>query len=391
MKRPFDIVVLGATGFTGKLVAAYLARKAPAERFTWAIAGRNRAKLEEVRARVQASAPGVEVGLIEASTDDPASLAAMARQARVLLTTVGPYAQHGHGVVDACIQEGTDYVDITGEPIFVRQVIDRHHAAAQAAGLRVVSCCGFDSIPHDLGAAFTLEQLPADVPVTIEGFVQARGTFSGGTFHSAVGLFADLRHSLAEGRFPRVDTGTRRVRGLSSTPRFEPRLGGWACPLPTIDPQIVLRSAALVDRYGPDFRYGHRVLLPSLAVLVGGVVGVGALVGLAQIGPARRALLRAVPQGEGPSAEKRERSWFKVTFLGEGGGRRVKTVVSGGDPGYTETAKMVAESALCLALDRDRLPGNTGVITPAAAMGAPLRSRLVAAGMRFDVLDERPA
>jgi short subunit dehydrogenase-like uncharacterized protein len=161
--------------------------------------------------------------------------------------------------------------------------------------------------------------------------------------------------------------------------------------MPTIDPQIVLRSAALVDRYGPDFRYAHNVLLPSLPVLVSGAIGVGALVALAQIGPARRALLRAVPQGEGPSAEKRERSWFKVTFLGEGGGRRVKTVVSGGDPGYTETAKMVAESALCLALDRDRLPGNTGVITPAAAMGAPLRSRLVAAGMRFDVLDERPA
>src|SRR5262249_45520080 len=160
-KRENDVVVFGATGFTGRLTAEYLARKAQREPLRWAIAGRNRAKLEEVRHALEAIDPAaVNVGVLEASIDDPASLAAMARSARVVLTTVGPYAKYGEPVVKACVDEGTDYVDITGEPDFVDMTLEKYGAAAREKQIRIVSCCGFDSIPHDLGALFTVKQLP---------------------------------------------------------------------------------------------------------------------------------------------------------------------------------------------------------------------------------------
>jgi short subunit dehydrogenase-like uncharacterized protein len=180
-------------------------------------------------------------------------------------------------------------------------------------------------------------------------------------------------------------TGERSARAAIGAPRRDPVSGGWAVPLPTIDPQVIARSARAIPRYGPDFRYSHFASLRRLPVAVGGVLGVGALVGLAQVAPARRALLRRLSPGQGPSAAKRAASWFTVTFVGEGGGQRVVTRVAGGDPGYDETAKMLAESALCLAFDE--LPTTAGQVTTAAAMGDALLTRLQRAGIVFEVLD----
>jgi short subunit dehydrogenase-like uncharacterized protein len=386
-QRSYDVVVFGATGFTGRLAAEYLARKGLEKPLRWAIAGRSAARLGEVKAALVAVDPAcASLGVIEASSGDAASLERMAAQTRVVLTTVGPYAEHGEPLVAACIREGTHYVDITGEPDFVDGLLDRHHAAARERGVRVVSCCGFDSIPHDLGALFTVKQLPSDAPISVEGFVRAKGTFSGGTWQSAIGAMASLR---GRARRPREQaTSGRKVRGIKSRIRYESRLGAWACPMPTIDPQIVLRSARALDVYGPDFRYGHYVQVRSGLSLAGLVVGVGAVVALAQIGPARELLRKVRGSGEGPSVEERARSFFKVTFHGTSGERRVVTQVSGGDPGYTETAKMVAESALCLALDGDELSSPGGVLTPAEAMGEVLIRRLEKAGIRFEVIEK---
>src|SRR6478735_782078 len=181
-----DVVLLGATGFTGALTAEYLAQHAPAG-LRWALAGRNRTKLETVRARLAKLDPALaELELIEADSSDRASLDAMVRRTKVVISTVGPYQQYGEPLVAACAEAGTDYVDLTGEPEFVDRMYVAHHAAAERSGARIVHACGFDSIPHDLGAYFAVQQLPDDVPITVRGVVRSRGTFSGGTFHSAM-------------------------------------------------------------------------------------------------------------------------------------------------------------------------------------------------------------
>jgi short subunit dehydrogenase-like uncharacterized protein len=386
--RPHAIVVLGATGFTGRLVAEYLARTVGAT-IPWAIAGRSAAKLADVRRGLVAINPDCEsVAMLEADVGDRASLDRLAASTRVLLTTVGPYARYGEAVVRACVEQGTDYVDITGEPAFVKETLERYHDAAKAKGLRIVSCCGFDSIPHDLGVLYTVMQLPEGVPVSIEGMVRAKGGVSGGTWHSAINAMRDLRGGLKAARLPSAPLpGGRRVRASKVGLHYDRKRRAWLAPLPTIDPWIVLRSARGLDRYGPDFRYGHFAEVRSTVTLVGGAVGIAGVAALAQFGPTREWLLGRINPGEGPSEEVRAKGWFTVTFKARAGDRDLTTQVSGGEAGYAETSKMVAESALCLALDRDKLPEHTGVVTTAMGMGEALIVRLQKAGIAFKVLE----
>ncbi|MFE6407358.1 saccharopine dehydrogenase family protein [Streptomyces sp. NPDC057837] len=382
--RPYDIVLFGATSFAGALTAEYLAAHAP-EGLRWAVAGRSEEKLARLRERL----PG-EPGVLRADASDPASLRALAGQARVVATTVGPYVMYGEELVAACADAGTDYLDLCGEPEFVDLMYVRHDARARETGARLVHAAGFDSVPHDLGVYFTVRQLPEDVPLSVEGFVTADATFSGGTFASALNQIARRREMAAAARDRRRHEPRlvgRRASAPLGGPRFAPEVGAWALPMPTIDPQIVRRSAAALDRYGPDFRYRQYAAVRRLPVAVGGVAAVGALVAAAQVPPARRWLSGRLKPGDGPGPEKRARSWFSVRFVGEGGGRRVYTEVSGGDPGYGETAKMLAESALCLAFDE--LPETAGQVTTAVAMGDALVDRLRAAGIRFRVASVR--
>ncbi len=386
--REHDIVLLGATGFTGGLTAEYLVRHAPAG-LRWALAGRNTAKLEAVRDRLAEIDPATaELPLLHADSADPASLADVAASTKVVITTVGPYLEHGEPLVAACAEAGTDYVDLTGEPEFVDRMYLAHHATAERTGARIVHACGFDSIPHDLGALFTVQQLDASGPVRLRGVVRSAGTFSGGTFHSALGQFSrarQMRSAMQERRRVEPRPEGRRVRAVGGKPHRDDVLGYWLLPMPTIDPFIVARSAAALPAYGPDFSYSHYAGTKTLRYAVGGAAGVAGIFGAAQVPPLRRFLLTKVPQGEGPDPERRARSWFTVDFVGESGGRTVHTRVSGGDPGYDETAKMLAESALCLALDDN--PVTAGQVTTAQAMGDHLLARLQAAGMRFEVVE----
>jgi short subunit dehydrogenase-like uncharacterized protein len=199
-EREYDVVLFGATGFTGGLTAEYLAANAP-EGLRWALVGRNRTKLEAVAARLAAASPAAPVpALVEADAADAAALAKVAESTRVVITTVGPYALHGGPIVAACATAGTDYVDLTGEPEFVDRTWLDHDATARRTGARIVHCCGFDSVPHDLGAYFTVLQLPEGVPLKVEGFVRSNGRFSGGTYHSAVNAFGRGRQTLAAAR-----------------------------------------------------------------------------------------------------------------------------------------------------------------------------------------------
>ncbi|MEU8800044.1 saccharopine dehydrogenase NADP-binding domain-containing protein [Spirillospora sp. NPDC048819] len=385
--RPYDVVLFGATGFTGALTAEYLAEHAgPGTR--WALAGRNQAKLRAVRDRLVKLNPAcADLPLLHADTNDIASIEDVANAARVVITTVGPYVKYGEPLVAACARAGTDYVDLTGEPTFVDRMYVKYHDEAVRSGARIVHACGFDSIPHDLGAYFTVKQLPEGVPIHVEGFLRIRGDASGGTLHSAIGIFGDpagmIRAERERRRLEDRPAG-RRVR-VSRRPAPRARVGdGWTLPLPTIDPQIVVRSAAALDRYGPDFSYGHYVAVKRLATAAGMAAGSGALLALSALPPTRSLLLRLRAPGEGPSEEERAKHWFSMKFAGEGGGERVVTEVAGGDPGYGETAKMLAESALCLA--HDDLPETAGQVTTATAMGDALIDRLTRAGIVFRVL-----
>ncbi|MDG4799356.1 saccharopine dehydrogenase NADP-binding domain-containing protein [Micromonospora sp. WMMD980] len=386
-ERAYDLILLGATGFTGGLTAEYLARHAP-DRLRWALAGRNPAKLAAVRDRLAAIDPGLaELPLLTADVTDPASLRAVAESARVVATTVGPYVHHGEPLVAACAAAGTDYVDITGESEFVDLMYVRHHAEAVRTGARLVHACGFDSIPHDLGAWYTVKQLPADGPVTVDGYVRAGGRFSAGTYHSALTAFArtgEMGRAARARRAVEPRPEGRRVRAVPGRVGRVREFGQWAAPLPTIDPQIVRRSAAARPEYGPDFRYRHFAAMKRLPTVLVSGIGLAAVVGLVKVPPTRRWLLGRLSSGQGPSAEQRAKSWFRVRFVGAGGGRRVVTEVAGGDPGYDETAKMLAESALCLAFDD--LPATAGQLTPVAAMGDALLDRLIRAGITFRTL-----
>ncbi|PWR05045.1 saccharopine dehydrogenase [Micromonospora acroterricola] len=391
-ERTYDVVLFGATGFTGGLTAEYLARHAPPG-LRWVLAGRNPDRLAAVRERLAAIDPTLAgLPLLTADVTDADSLRAVAGSARVVASTVGPYIQHGEPLVAACARAGTDYLDITGEPEFVDLMYVRHHAEASRTGARLVHACGFDSVPHDLGVWFTVKHLPADSPISVDGYVRAGGRFSAGTYHSALTAFSRTGQASRAARERRSveprPTG-RRVRAVPGKLARSAELGIWTVPLPTIDPQVVRRSAAARPEYGPDFRYRHFAAVKRLPTVLAGAAGLGALVGLVKLPPTRRWLLGRLTSGQGPTAQQRATSWFRVRFVGRGGGRRVVTEVAGGDPGYDETAKMLAESALCLALDD--LPPTAGQLTPVAAMGDALLDRLIRAGLTFRVLEQEPA
>lgn len=380
-----DITLFGATGFTGALTAEYLATHLP-DGGTWAIAGRNTDKLQQVRDAVVA-AGGVEPSVVRADVADAASMAAMAEQTRVLVSTVGPYLQHGEPAVKAAAEAGVAYLDLTGEPQFVDEMWLRWHETAERTGARLVHACGFDSLPYDLGVLYAVDQLPDDRPIEVKGYVRGNMKPSGGTYHSAINQFASLRESgsIAKQRKAReARPEGRTVRGAGRLGRAE-HAPGWAVPLPTIDPQIVLRSARALPTYGPAFTYQHFAHVKTTRMLAAGAVGLGVLGVGAQVPPLRRLLLKAIDQGSGPSEEERAKAWFRLDLLASvEGGPDLHARVSGRDPGYGGTGKMLSESALCLAFDD--VPDVAGQVTSATAMGQALIERLHPDVMRFETL-----
>ncbi|TVL93023.1 trans-acting enoyl reductase family protein [Streptomyces sp. SAJ15] len=384
-QRAYDVVLFGATGFVGTLTAEYLAEHAPADT-RWALAGRSEHRLKRLRDRLTTLNPALaDLPVLRADVDEPATLRAVAADAHVVATTVGPYFTYGEPLVAACAEAGTDYLDLSGEPEFVDLMYLRHHSLARETGARLIHAGGFDSVPHDLGVRYTVGRLPEGVPLRVRGFVRTSARISGGTFASLLtGLSRPVgmaRTAKARHRAEPAPRG-RTVRAVTGAPHPLTGLGSaWAVPAPTIDPQIITRSAAALDRYGPDFSYEHYAVVKNLPMVLGGVAGVGALFTLAQVPWTREWLSGRLKPGEGPDAARRARSWFTLRFAGEGGGERVITEVSGGDPGYDETAKIFAEGALSLAFDD--LPPTAGQVTSAVAMGDALTERLIRAGIRF--------
>ena len=398
--RTHDVVVHGATGFVGRLTAAYLARSAPLGTRI-ALSGRSQERLEAVRSEL-----GVDWPLVVADSSDTAALAELARSTTAVATTVGPYARHGLPLVQACAAAGTHYADLTGEALFVRDAIDTAHDAAVANGARIVASCGFDSVPSDLGVLLTAEAARADgageLTDTTLTLVSARGGVSGGTVDSLRGMVdvisadSTKRKVLADPYSLSPDRSSEPDLGKQSDATTVSRVDGrWVGPfvMAPHNTRIVRRSNALQDwAYGRTFRYrevmsfGSSPAGPVLATAAGvGILGVAA--GLA-IPPTRWVLDRVLPKpGQGPSVTTQENGHFRVEVVSTttSGARYRTTVAAKGDPGYAATAVMLGQSALCLALDPLTSPG--GVLTPAVAMGSWLADRLRAAG--FTLTTER--
>ena len=410
--RRHDVVLWGATGFTGALVAEYLAEGLPETGLRLALGGRSSRKLETLRDRLAERFPdAADLPLVVADSHDRPSLDTMAADAEVVCTTVGPYAKYGHELVEACVDAGTDYCDLTGEVPFIRAMIDRHHDRARSTGARIVHCCGFDSIPSDLGTLMLQEAaverfaVPADRVTLVVG--ASRGGFSGGTVASLTNVVEQAKadreiRRIVSDPYALNPEGERRGPDGPDLlgPRFDPELGRWTGPfvMASINTRVVRRSNALLGwRYGRDFRYAEVTGFSSgfKGRIVAGAVaaGIGALVGALGLGPTRTLLLKTVlpKSGEGPDLETRENGFFNISLHGQGastdkGDFELTARVRGHkDPGYGETATMLGEAALCLALDGAELPSPGGVLTPASAMGMTLVGRLRRAGMVFAV------
>ncbi len=403
--RRLDLVVFGATSFVGQILCRHLvARHGTEGPLRWAIAGRNAAKLDAVAADT-----GAEVERIVADAADDAALADLARSTRVVVSTVGPYARYGSALVAAVAAAGTDYCDLTGEPQWMRRMIDAHSATAEASGARVVHACGFDSIPSDLGVWFTQQRAierfgqPCEaIAMRVEAL---RGGASGGTIASMLNLMEEvaadpsLRALLAD---PYVlappDLRTGPPQREVTRPTNDEASGQWVAPfvMAAVNTRVVQRSHALLGRpWGPDFRYDEAMAMGrgplGAAKAAGLTAGLGGGLALAAFGPTRGLLGRVLPEaGEGPSPTAQEQGHFDLRFHGTtADGRTIRTSVTGDrDPGYGSTAKMLGETAVALvALDPERREVGGGFWTPASAFGDRLVEQLEAeAGLRFSVL-----
>ena len=386
MEKEFDIIILGATGFTGGLVAAYFANKVDNRKVKWAIAGRNLDKLEAVKGKLEAINPDCSlVGLIVADTADNISLRKMASKGKILISTVGPFIHYGLPVVEACINEGTHYLDITGEPAFVTKILKDYDALAKEKGVLVINCCGFDSIPADLGAFYTAKQFNREENVNIKGYVFSNATFSGGTWASAINAFAQGKKGM-ERSGAKTEKSKKEGFNILKLVQYIPEIKKYALPMPVIDPWMVGRTAKTrKDIFGNGFVYNQFISLPDLKSVIGLLGGLGIIVLGAQFKPTRDLLLNYRKSGEGPDKEKRDKSFFKLTFIGKSSSKTIITTVSGGDPGYTETSKMLSESALTLFANYDKLAVQSGVTTPAAALGDFLVDVLIDNGIKFEI------
>jgi short subunit dehydrogenase-like uncharacterized protein len=398
--RGLDVVVFGATGFAGRLVAGYLADHAP-RGVRIGLAGRSERRLADCRARLGGA--GSSWPLLVADSSDPASLAALARAARVVATTVGPYRRRGLGLVEACACAGTDYADLTGEVLFMRESIDRYHGVAAGTGARIVHACGFDCVPSDLGVLLLHQAARADDAGDLEDtalvVTALRGGVSGGTLASAMGQWDEVRASAAARRLVEdpyalsPDRGAEPDLGDQSDlqrARHDADLGIWVGPfiMAGLNTRVVRRSNALHEwAYGRRFRYrevtgfGSGPAAPVQAAAV--AAGVRALTAGLRFPPSRALLGTVLPRpGQGPGDKTRRAGYFRMQIHARtsAGRRYLGKIEARGDPGYAATAVMLGESALCLALDRDRLPDRAGVLTPATAMGATLANRLTSAG-----------
>ena len=403
----YQLVVYGATSFVGQLLTRYLVQNYGVnQQLKWAIAGRSASKLNELKQNLGSGAS--QLTTIIADAQDESALKAMCQQTKVVVSTVGPYALYGSSLVKVCATLGTDYCDLTGEPQWIARMIEQYESVAQASGARIVHCCGFDSIPSDLGTFYLQQQAQQRLGQTcsqVKFRVKAiRGGFSGGTVASMMELFSEisknpsLRKVMANpyALCPPSNQQKPKQPNLQFA-QYDKDADAWSAPfvMAGINTKVVHRSNALSNyAYGTQFIYDETMLtgkgLIAGAVAVGASVGLAGFVAAAVIPPTRRILQKIVPQaGEGPTPKQQEQGFYDIRLIGltDNGQRLTAKVTGDRDPGYGSTAKMLGEAAVCLATDISKNDKTGGFWTPSTALGQRLIDRLQAkAGLTFSIV-----
>ena len=411
--RPYAVVLYGATSFVGQITAKYLSQfLADSNDVEWAIAGRDEEKLKKLQSEISDSGSAKKVDIIIANSNDEASLDEMTKQAKVVISTVGPYLKYGEPLIKSCANNGTDYVDLTGEAIFIKDMMDKYQDTASQSGARIVNSCGFDSIPSDLGVYFTQQQAEKQFDEVCEKIHMrvkaAKGGLSGGTVASMATIFEEVgkdksrRKQVANPYLLNDDADAPNVRQKNvSKPEYDSEHGRWLAPfvMASINTRIVHRTNQLTDyEYGREFKYdeamwmkdGVKGQLTSYA-LSAGLFGFATTM---MFKPSRELLSKHVlpKSGSGPSKSEQENGYFDIRFFGyTASNDSISTKVTGDrDPGYGSTSRMLAQSALCLAQDISHKDIKGGFWTPASAMGDKLIARLKEhSGLSFEVVEDK--
>ena len=405
MSEPqYDFVVFGATSFVGQILCRYLTTHYQSDELNWAIAGRSVSKLETLKSELGEQAQALPVIIADASNEE--QLQAMARQTKVIVSTVGPYALYGEPLVKVCCDTGTDYCDLTGETQWIAKMLEKYESAAKASGARIVHCCGFDSIPSDLGVYFLQEAAKEKFKhycYRVKMRVKViKGGFSGGTVASLLNVAKEasadpaLRRTLSNPYALCPDEHPFFARQASNNQaKYDPDFQQWTTPfvMAAINTRVVHRSNALLGaRYGKNFLYDEAMLSASSFKAKTMAYGMGAFMISAAVSPLRKAMesLFLPKPGEGPSPEEQENGFFNMHFFGETAtGQQIKCKVTGDkDPGYGSTAKMLAETAIHFSSVNKADTTEGGFYTPSSLFGNALISRLEEkAGLTFSVID----
>ena len=370
VEKEYDLIVHGATGFTGQLICDYLYNHNDSKVIKWAISGRNTSKLEPISKKYN-------VDLFQVDSFENKELDLIASKAKVIISVVGPYAIYGKQLIESCVNNNCHYLDITGESSFVQYIKNKYSQKAIETNTMLISCCGFESIPPDIGTYYSIKQLNEE-NIDIKCYMKTKGQISGGTWASFLNISSGGKIK------KKIQNNQPKKQGTKNKILFyNKELKKWALIFPDIDQYIIRSSSKLIDGYGQNVRFVKYMLFKSLFKVAALLVPLFFILFLAKFKISKKWLESFIPSGTGPSKEDRAKHWFEYTLIGKTEKHKIITTVKGGDPGYGETSKFVTEMGLALILDKDQLNHKKGVLTPAACAGDIMLERLQKSGIEF--------
>ena len=370
VEKEYDLIIHGATGFTGQLICDYLYKHNDSKAIKWAISGRNTSKLEPISKKYN-------VDLFQVDSFENKALDLITSKSKVIISVVGPYAIYGKQLIESCVNNNCHYLDITGESSFVQYVKNKYSKKAIETNTMLVSCCGFESIPPDIGTYYSIKQLNEE-NIDIKCYMKTKGQISGGTWASFLNISSSGRIK------KKIQNNQSKKQGTKNKILFyNKELKKWALIFPDIDQYIIRRSSKLIDGYGENVRFVKYMLFKSLFKVAALLVPLFFILFLAKFKFSKKWLESFIPSGTGPSEEARAKHWFEYILIGKTEKQKIITTVKGGDPGYGETSKFVTEMGLALILNKDQLNHKKGVLTPAACAGDVILKRLQKSGIEF--------
>ena len=373
--KKYDLVVYGASGFTGQLICEYLSTHEDGLNLNWAIAGRDGSKLESISN--QFSTEDKKIDVLHGDSFDKPSLDNICNQSRLVISTVGPYSIYGENLVASCIDNDTHYLDLTGEPQFVHEIKKKYAQRAYDNRIMIIHSCGFESIPPDIGVYCAINQLN-EPNSDVSYFIESNGNISGGTWASLINSLSSPQPIIDRSK----SNSKKKVRKKKIF--FHKGFKRWALFFPVIDKYIVKKTAKSFSQYGEDFSFSEYLLFKSWRRLAVILIGLFAVSIMSKSKLIKKWLLSLRPSGSGPSKEERERNWFVAKIVAKGKNSSVMTTIKGGDPGYGETSKFISEMALCILTQDNQLLKNRGILTPVECSGNLLVNRLKNAGISID-------